>query len=398
MTEATNGLNYPELGAPTSSMKLAPREFIFKYLKYLPWVIICVIAGLVIAYLKIRYSIPIYHVESSMLIKNDKGKNMGDDKFDELFFNQQNVNLSNETQILKSRIVLRRVAQNLDFQIRYQNKGKIRSTLCYPDAPVSLQILHVADSTVGFGLNITVLDDDQFMLGNKPGKKMVFGEVFEIGGNRCILFRNHYLSIRKYASPEFQISWNPIEAVVAELAGNLKIVQPTDQSTILTLSFESPNIAFGEDILNMLMMVYDSLNVEDKNQISLNTLNFINTSLDTVTAKLNVQENGVKDFMSRNNIFNVDNESLKYLDQVQDNTKNLTDLQVRIGIVDLLLKYIGDDKNEYNRVPTNLGIEDPLLIHQAGHHAGALHFHRLIKEQDHHNGEHHTKHQVAEPG
>jgi uncharacterized protein involved in exopolysaccharide biosynthesis len=178
MAESNNGLSFSDNVTADSPLKLAPREFIFKYLKYLPWLILCVLIGLIIAFIKIRYTIPIFHVESSMLIKNDKGKGVKDDRFDELFFSQQNANLSNETQILKSRLVLRRVAQNLDFQLRYINKGKIRSTLCYPDAPIRLEIMQLADSSAGFGMQITVLSDNEFILGAKPGKKLAFGEPF----------------------------------------------------------------------------------------------------------------------------------------------------------------------------------------------------------------------------
>ena len=50
--------------------------------------------------------------------------------------------------------------------------------------------------------------------------------------------------------------------------GCLKLVQSNEQSTILTLTFETENIELGKNFLNSLMDVYDSLNIEDKNKIS----------------------------------------------------------------------------------------------------------------------------------
>src|SRR5580658_4858978 len=97
---------------PDSPWKPGAKEFIFKYLKYLPWVLLTLALFLTLAYLKVRYSTSIYRVQSSLLIKDDHTENRASDaRFDELFNSQGVSNLSNEIEILKSKPVLQRVAR-----------------------------------------------------------------------------------------------------------------------------------------------------------------------------------------------------------------------------------------------------------------------------------------------
>src|ERR1700754_4369440 len=169
MAEQNRETSTPQpLGNPENKFSLDPREFLAKYLKYLPWIIVSATIFIVLAYIKIRYSTPIYSMQSSLLIKNenDQGSNSSgkDISFNELFMNQGSVNLSNEMQILKSRPVLQRVARDLGLQKLYYNKGSIRSTLQYENKPFELIVEKLADSTRGFGFQVNILNDTQFLL------------------------------------------------------------------------------------------------------------------------------------------------------------------------------------------------------------------------------------------
>src|SRR6202035_3403042 len=164
MPEASNGLTHPEPNSIELSWKLGPRDFILKNLKYIPWIIICAAIALVLAYLKIRYSNPIYLVQSSMLI-NNSGSGVGKgDRFDALMMAPGTENLTNEIQILSSRPVLQRVVKNINIQTRYYNIGKIRTSMLYPESPFSLEIIHSGNQDEYIGMQITILNEQQFKI------------------------------------------------------------------------------------------------------------------------------------------------------------------------------------------------------------------------------------------
>ena len=96
MQDSNNGFATVNLPSTNISWTVGPREFIFKYIKYLPWLLASIAIALGLAYLKIRYMPRIYHVQSSMLIKSDRPGSGQNDRFSEMFMNPGVSNLSNE--------------------------------------------------------------------------------------------------------------------------------------------------------------------------------------------------------------------------------------------------------------------------------------------------------------
>ncbi|MHA4808292.1 GumC family protein [Flavitalea flava] len=362
-----------ELFAPDATMDkrsksmwtMSPKDFIFRYLHYLPWVLISVSLFFFLAYLKIRYTVQIYKVQSSLLIKNDRQNSGGggekDQRFDELFMSQGTINLSNEKEILKSRPVLRRVTKDLGLQSRYYSKGSVKTSLIYPDPPFFLDILNLADSSSDFYCKITVLSEEKFLL-NESKTQLGFGEIIEDRGNRFRIVRKPNINIHSYGTMVFEASWLRLENADENLIGGLRIGQANEQSTILNLSFESENTALGKDVLNTLMAVYDTLMVEDKNRIADNTLRFINARLLELNDTLRGVQGGLRDYMVQNQVFDIEGQSKAYLDKIGESAKERSEMEVRLAIVGYLLKYIADKKNSYELVPTNLGIEEPALL------------------------------------
>jgi tyrosine-protein kinase Etk/Wzc len=364
MTEQTNGIMASNNTAfKDNSWTVGPKDFLFKYLKYIPWVIICVAIALVLAYLKIRWTPPIYHAQSSLLIKDERsdGGASKDERFNEMLMQQPTINLDNEIEILKSSPVMERVVRDLDFQFHYINTGKVRSTLLYPEAPFDLKIIHLADSSTGFAFSITLIDENQFTIG-KSKTAVGFGQIFEIGRNHCMLLRKTNIDLRAYPVPNFRISWQPALSAALQLVGGLRVTQLNEQATILTLAFDGENTSLCKNIINTLMAVYDTLIVEDKIKVSVNSALFIQQSLDTLQSKLNGSEGDIKDFMLKNDVFDIDEQSKKNLDLMSEGSKEIAEQEVKLSLVNMLINYIEDSKNLYKGVPVNLGIDEPVLL------------------------------------
>ncbi|MDR3715411.1 MAG: polysaccharide biosynthesis tyrosine autokinase [Puia sp.] len=338
------------------------REFVLRYLRYIPWVLLCVALSMVLGYFKIRYTVPTYKVEASLLIRNDAEEMGGKDaKLGQLFMSDNTKNLSNEIQILRSRPILERVSRDLDLSPHYYSKGKVRSSEQYKgEVLFRLEILKMSDSLNGFGFSITVLDEQQFTL-NKQKQPYRFGQVFNIGNNLCMLVRNPGTAINYLQSREYVVNWLPPPVMADILHGGVKVTQGQEYATVLTLSMETENIAMGRDIINTLMAVYDSLIVEDKNRIADQTLRFIDDRLDTLRHELGGVQGGLKDFMEKNNAFDVTGLSTIYMNSIKETSKDLDDQEVKIRVLDFLYDYLNRSENQYKLVPTNLGIVDPTL-------------------------------------
>ena len=344
-----------------SSWAIGPKDFIFKYLRYLPWVVICGLIGFVLAYIKLRYVVPIYRVQSSLLIKNQDNGIDKDQRFQELLMPQTNANLNNEMAILRSRPLLKRVARDLDLQKIFYNEGNLRSSLVYPNVPIDVQADHLVDPSLGFKFSVNVMNDDQFTL-NEDKTVHNFGESLNYGGNLVRVTRVKTVDLKPYARPKFLVIYQPLSAAAEFLLGGLRVGQPDEQATILTLTFDSENTTLGLDVLNTLMSVYDSLIIEDKNRIAVNTENFIDTRLSSLRTDLNGIEGNMKSNLERNQTFDIEDQSKKYFENISDANKKLIELEVKIKVVDMLADYVDNKGNVYKLVPTSLGIDEPTLL------------------------------------
>jgi len=361
MDERDNGLQNLEGRKGNNSWTMGPKDFIFKYIRFVPWLVICVGICSCLAYLKIRYSTSIFREQSTLLIKNDQDNvSKGNARFDELFMSDGVTNLSNEIQILRSRPIMERVASNLGLQTAYYGEGKVKTSLIYPYPPLKLELLSKPDSSDGLAFKVTVQDSHKFLL-NESKTPEEFGHPFFVGNTRCRLLLDTSINLRAYGSDKFDVVWQPLPYAAENLIGSVRVIQANDQSTILTLTFEGENPTLGNEVLNMMMKVYDTIIVEDKKKIQENTLKFINTQLYLLSDTLAGVQGGLQDFMVQNQVFDVDDQSKDFIDGLKENSKMKNEQDVRLAVANWLLDYIGSKKNQFELVPTNLGIEEPSL-------------------------------------
>jgi tyrosine-protein kinase Etk/Wzc len=362
MNENSNGTAPQVVANLNFSQSSEMRDFVVRYLKYMPWIIVCLTLSLVIAYIKIRYTVPIYHVQSTLLIKNDvesstSGKN---DRLTDLFIANPSSNLYNEIEVLKSSPVIARVVKDLGLQVSYYIKGSVRSSLLYKESPFTLQVLQLQDSLVGFGFAVTALNDQRFTV-DKGTTAYSYGVPFKIGNKVCMLTRTG-LDLKMFPTRDFYISWQPAIEAARGLTGSIKIAQLSDFASILSLSMETENVSLGQDMLNTLMAVYDSLIIEDKNRIAVNTMNFIDARLSSLRDSLGGVEGNLRNFMEKNGIFDIAGQSKEYMTGISDDAKTLQTSNIQLNILDWLIDYIAKPENTYNAVPTNLGIAEPSLL------------------------------------
>jgi tyrosine-protein kinase Etk/Wzc len=357
MTEETSATG-------TNKSNLSPREIALRYMHYLPWVILSIALFLIGAFLKIRYTTPIYSVSAKLQVKNQSHYAGSGEKFDDIFMMQgASRNLSDEIEIIKSRPMATRVVKSLKMQLQILNKGSIRTSKIYlRDAPFNVHIIQLRDSSVSFNQPITVLNDQQFRLGEDQ-QVHSFGEILNMPYGKLMLVRNSN-NLRVYASNEFILNYQPAEQRAVAVKSTLNVAQANDFSSVLTLTYLTENIKIGLDIVNQYMEEFEKFSLEEKRSIAVKTLAFIDEQLDTVRAELGGVENSLQQYRERNKIFAPEQQSLMSFSEISESVRELTRQQVKLKVIDYLVSYIGDPNNPYRIVPATLGIDEPLLVQQ----------------------------------
>ena len=172
-----------------------------------------------LAKIKLRYAIPIYRAESRLMIKRESSYGRSNDKFDDIFTSSSNSNVYNEIQILKSRPLAARIVKKLSLQHSCFNKGKIRSSLLYREAPISIEPLS-PDSLSSMGAQVTIVDNDHFLLGEEH-KKYSFTEVIGTGHSAFRIVKLFPQVYNISASNVYNIGYNTVADAVTGVVGGL---------------------------------------------------------------------------------------------------------------------------------------------------------------------------------
>lgn len=338
------------------------KDLLFKYLHFYWLFILCLILAGTCAWLYLRYTKPLYSVSSTLLIRNEqsKGGTTGgqENMFSDIALFQSNTNKQNEIQILSSRTLMERVVKELNLQVGYFAEGTVKTTNLYHVNPFRLEIINQADSTKAFGFQINLKDDRTFQL-NEENQSYFFGQEIEMAGVKFKLVptTNGTLTQRKY-----RVVWMPSTNAASKYAGGLSVIPANDMSTVLSLSYVTEDPKLGADILNQLVIEYNSAAIEDKNEINRKILAFITDRLNLVENQLQNVESDLQRYKSNQQVFDLQSQSQLYFGNKSELDKNIIQQELQLQIAGLVEDYINQPKNRFTLVPSTLGLTDPTLL------------------------------------
>ncbi|HEY2721923.1 MAG TPA: polysaccharide biosynthesis tyrosine autokinase, partial [Chitinophagaceae bacterium] len=165
--------------------------------------------------------------------------------------------------------------------------------------------------------------------------------------------KNSYISPGK----EYTISWQPTGDVAVQYAGIVQVA-PKSGTDILTISIETTNAQKSSDIINQLMVEYGEMTKEDKSAEAALTLKFVDTSLKSVQHEIDSIQKEKTEYEKANNLIDLQNQTQGYLNNYNEADKSLQDQQVLMDVTGLIENYLRDKQNNYEIVPSTLGVKD----------------------------------------
>ena len=342
---------------------LTPKELLMRYIYYLPWVILSLALTLTLAWVKLRYTTPIYSVSGKLLVNDRDPYGQSGDKFANLLELPDNSNnLNNEIQVIKSSTMAMRVVRKLELQKQYAIKGNIRTSQSHSsDLPFQWLVESAGDSSKNKTFLVTVVSENKFTIGESP-EEYTFGQQVKAGNMVFRLLPSSSIPSTEIGK-QFLLSWNNENDVAWGFTYtiNLGILEGT---SVLNVNYNTENVKNGLDIVNQYMKEYQQASFEDKKQIAFNTLEFIDDQLDTLQSELGGVERNLQKFKETNRIVNPSLQSETAFNEYNSSQSKLNELQVKLKIIGFLKNYVTDPSNINKLVPSNLGIEEPSLLQQ----------------------------------
>ena len=236
------------------------------------WFVISLAITIGVAIIYLLTTPPIYTRSASLLIKEDsKGNSLGDaaglmGDFD-LF--QTNTNVNNEIQSLQSPAVMLDVVKRLQLDISYYTDGGFYKKVLYGRSrPYNVSFSDVLDNeSVAF--TIYPSQDGQIKLSDfcRDGEDLE-GEATVIP-NDTVDTPIGKLVVKAagdsvvYNAPVY-VSRKGYQDATADYASNLSVALSDEKSTVINLSFKDVCIQRAEDVLNMIIAVYNENWIKDK--------------------------------------------------------------------------------------------------------------------------------------
>lgn len=343
------------------------RRFLIKTMANWPLFVISLGIAYAIAYLINRYTEPLYSVNTSIMISDEK-KSTTEMLIPALDRYYTRKNVENEISILKSYSLTHRTLSELDFKITFYNIGRVRESRLY-EPFLSVELDSVFETVEYQPIYISVIDENNYLLEInsqfKIKKELRFGEPFR-HPNFNFTIRLNKENYRKCSlvQQKMKISFevNDLNSLTKQYLGKLSVTANEKKGTVVSLSTFGPVPKQEADFLNKLCEVYIRNGLEEKNKAAINTIKFIDSQLSSISDSLQKAELRLQNFRLDNQIMDISKEGdaiYEKLAQLQSD-KATTELHKRYCIY--LKDYI-ERKKEYDEliVPSVVGISEPIL-------------------------------------
>jgi tyrosine-protein kinase Etk/Wzc len=349
------------LSGPTikDKPKFTPKEFLFKYLVYLPLFIVSVSISIAIAYLYLRYQVPLYNSAVSILIKDDKNSQPSD-ALNEIVLFKPKTNLANEIEILKSATLMKKVVNAINLNTQYWVEGNVKRSEIYVNRPFNYESISAKDTNTAYTVVLNFNNKGYFRVQGLTNQWYRDGDVIHANHGDFRITNINSGSL----NPEYKyiIQWMPPFQMAGGLAAGLNIRQLNRDATILSINIITEIQQKGLDILNEIVKAYNNNIIENKNRVIENTVKFIDGRLILLTSDLSRVEQGLQEFRQKNEIIDIQKQGDVQSDELKSMNEKLDEQEIRLQVVNMITDYVNSPGKRFSLVPSALGIDDPTLL------------------------------------
>ncbi len=309
----------------------------------------------------------VYTRTASVLIKEDsKGKSVSSnlESFSEFGLFQSSTNVNDELIAFQSPALMTEVVKRLRLDMNYFVPGKFHRQVAYGlTLPVDVTINDLPENeSAGFTLEVqpdgTLLLSDFTRNGTELDGKDIKGRLLDSIttplGKIVIHTTPNYVKGETYT---LYVGKSSLYNAVNSYASNLSVSLNNEKASVVDLSFRDNSTQRAEDVLSMLISVYNENWVKDKNQIAVSTSMFINERLGVIERELGNVDEDISSYKSEHLLPDVQAASSMYMTQSSATNAQILALNNQLYMTRYIRNYLANDANRTQLLPTNSGIE-----------------------------------------
>lgn len=360
------------------------RMLLQKCLKHWRWFVASVLACLILAFIYLRYTAPMYNVTAGVLIqqKDSKGSLGGLSGgalgmlsgFGGISFSSS---FDNELEIMQSRTLLKKAVTDLGLYISTAQRRLTGYNIpLYKTSPIQVYLSPEEATALEGGIKIKTTYTPE-------GKLTAHIEYVQEEKEQEIKKTFDKLPAI-FSTPVGVLSFTKNDSLLAEMRkkenGNIKLItyinSPIEvakaykesltieggkKTTIAQVSLQDNDKQRAIDFINYLIVCYNQDILDEKSKVVLQTSDFIRERMEVVNQELSTTESEIADFKQKSGLTDLSADAQLVLQESAKYEQLRVENETQIRLVEFLRDYIQNPAHADEVIPANVGLKEEKL-------------------------------------
>jgi capsular exopolysaccharide synthesis family protein len=366
------------------------KEFLTEALSYKYFYIASFFVCLLIAFLVNRFSPTVYEVNSVIGPVQDRRSSMlgSNDLFSGLGALAESRNLENDINSLNSFSLVATTIKNLNLEVGYftgKNTLFQKPTQVYIGKPFSVTIDKSHIQPINTRFRIDILDEQTYRLTASEDEASYYNYIDNAivsnenrvridticRFNETVTSYNYKFSIgfhKEYYNPElaremeYYFEFYHLDQLTKSYLKRLKVEPVSIRSSLINLLFHGENRHLTIDFLNKFIQSYLDENLDKKNKVANNTVDFIDSQISEISDSLTLSESKLRDYRSANQVTDLSYQGQQALEQMRQIENERSLLQVQERYYNYILDYMEKNQDMAGLpTPSGANVADPIM-------------------------------------
>ena len=342
------------------------KEIIRPYIKRWKWFVLGGILTLSLAYFFLKTQNAVYETVSTVLIKDSK-RSMGGQDFEMLrdlsgLGKMNSDGVDNELEVFKSKKLMTTVIRDLGLETDIFIPGFFKDTEVYGDSsPIIVKIVNEKKNGKKISPILLMIEGDKLVLSSEgySNRTSSFNKVISLPNANIIILKNKNYNSKPINKLKLDVS--NIESKTNLYQTKLTAALVNKEVTVIKLSMNYPNVDKAKDIINHLVKVYNADAINDKNQESKKTAEFIEERIANVGNDLGNVEAKKEQFKRINQITDLATEAKIGLETSAEARAKQLEIASQLELTNSLIDFVTKQGN-FQAIPSNIGLDNPGAI------------------------------------
>ena len=366
------------------------KEFLTEALSYKYFYIASFFICLLIAFLVNKFSPTVYEVNSVIGPVEDRRSSMlgSNDLFSGLGALAESRNLENDVNSLNSFSLVATTIRNLNLEVGYfagKNTLFQKPAQVYLGKPFSVTIDKSHIQPINTRFRIEILDDQTYRLTAAEDEASYYNYIDNAivsnenlvridticRFNETVTSYNYKFSIgfhKEYYNPqlagetEYYFEFYHLDQLTQSYLKRLKVEPVSIRSSLINLYFQGENRRLTIDFLNKFIQSYLDENLDKKNKVAKNTIDFIDSQISEISDSLTLSESKLRDYRSAHQVTDLSYQGQQALEQMRQIENERSMLQVQERYYNYILDYMEKNQDMAGLpTPSGANVSDPIM-------------------------------------